>query len=135
MDQANSLHMEEVSWRQKVREKWLKEGNKNTKYFHCLASHRRRYNYVEELKVEDRCINGNEALREEVKGFYQKLYEEEFKRRPRLDGLQFKALDEISRINLEKEFSKEEIVEGLTDYNGDKSTGPYGFNMRFLQDF
>lgn len=44
-----------------------------------------------------------------VKAFYQKLYEEDFKRRPKLDGLLFKELDDFSEIEIEKELSEEEI--------------------------
>lgn len=73
-----------------------------------MTNYRGRHNYAEELKIEDRSIKGNKSMREEVKGFYQKLYEEEFRSRHRFDDLQSKELDEISKSNLE-EFSKEEI--------------------------
>lgn len=60
VDLANRINMEEVSWRQKARERWLKEGDMNTRYFHCLTSYRRRCNYVEEIIIDNNSIQGNE---------------------------------------------------------------------------
>ena len=37
---------EEISWRQKSRETWLKEGDRNTGFFHRTANAHRRRNYV-----------------------------------------------------------------------------------------
>ena len=46
--------LEEVSWRQKSRELLLKEGDKNTSFFHRMANSHRRINCIKKVRV-----NGN----------------------------------------------------------------------------
>jgi hypothetical protein len=42
---------EEVSWRQKSRVLWLKEGDKCTKFFHWIANSNRRSNAIESFQL------------------------------------------------------------------------------------
>lgn len=46
------LAQEEMLWYQKSREKWVKFGNKNTKFFHTQTGIRRRHNKVMSLNVD-----------------------------------------------------------------------------------
>ncbi|RVW29580.1 Exonuclease 1 [Vitis vinifera] len=55
--------MEEISWRQKSREVWLKEGDKNTGFFHKMANSHRRKNCLSKIKVNGTWIDGEEAAR------------------------------------------------------------------------
>jgi len=47
------LLLEEVCWRQKSRVRWLKEGDKCTKFFHSIANLNRRYNSIDSLLIGD----------------------------------------------------------------------------------
>ena len=42
--------LEEIFWRQKSRELWLKERDKNTRFFHKMANAHRRMNILEKLR-------------------------------------------------------------------------------------
>ena len=49
-----------------------------------------------------------------------------------MDGLDFACIEEEERLSLEKEFSKEEVIQVLREMDGDKAPGLDGFNMTFF---
>lgn len=50
-DYHKVLRMEEISWRQKSKQSWLKEGDRNMKFFHKIVSWRQSINSLSRLKV------------------------------------------------------------------------------------
>ena len=40
---------EEIAWKQRSRVQWFKHGDKNTKFFHRIATSHKRFNTVEQL--------------------------------------------------------------------------------------
>ena len=68
--------LEEVSWRQKSRALWLKEGDSNTKFFHCMANARRRGNFISSLTIRGLRLNKEEEFKEGIWSYFKSLFEE-----------------------------------------------------------
>ena len=51
-----------------------------------------------------------------------------------MDGLEFSSIEEDERLELERYFSKEEVVTVLQEMEGDKAPGPDGFTMAFFKN-
>ena len=51
---------------------------------------------------------------------------------PTMDGLDFACIEEGERLSLEKEFTKEEVIQVLREMEGDKAPGPDGFTIVFF---
>ena len=49
-----------------------------------------------------------------------------------MDGLDFACIEEDESLSLEKEFTKEEVIQVLREMEGDKAPSPDGFTMAFF---
>ena len=62
----NCVLMEETSWRQKSGEPWLKEGDKNTRFFHKTANARARINFLSKVKINGVTLTNEEDIKSRV---------------------------------------------------------------------
>nr|XP_023926603.1 uncharacterized protein LOC112038023 [Quercus suber] len=109
--------LEKISWRQKSRALFLKEGDNNTRFFHMLANSHRRANTMRGVEVDGIMYKAESNIQDQVVGFYKSLYQEPEDWKPTVDGLDFASLDEFDRLSLEREFDREEICCSPRDFH------------------
>lgn len=52
-----------------------------------------------------------------------------------LGGINFKKVSFEDNVNLMEHFIEAEIMEEVWNCDGDKSSGPDGYNLRFIKEF
>ena len=110
-------------------------GDWNTKYFHAIASARRRVNRITAIAVRSKVWEQKEDNEKEIILFFQQLYKGGKRLRPTMDGIPLKMLSSSQRRTLEEQFSKEEIRAAVFDLGGDRAPGPDGFPIIYFQHF
>lgn len=57
--------------RRKLRDRWLMEGDNNTKYFHMMVNWRRKKNMLRGLRVGEAWVEEPVRVKEVVKNYFQ----------------------------------------------------------------
>ncbi|XP_025652385.1 uncharacterized protein [Arachis hypogaea] len=107
--------------------------DKNTRYFHNIASARRRNNRINALMIHGRLVRNQARIKGAIKGFYKDLYRQEYV--PRIgirDGL-VKCIHRDEAEALEVMPTDEEIKEAVWDCESSKPPGSDGYNMNFIK--
>jgi len=110
----------------------LREGDKNTKFFHRVANSHRKFNQIDSLTINGAMSRYFMEIKEHIVQYYNNLYFENCSWRPRVEGLSFLSMDAEESIWLERAF-EEEVWDVIRDLNGNKAPGPDGFTMAFFQ--
>ena len=81
--------MEETTLRQKSREIWLREGDKNTGFFHRMANSNRRQSHIKRLRINGCWSNEDISMRKDIADAFKVLLSDPDKWRASLEGLNF----------------------------------------------
>jgi hypothetical protein len=135
-DEMNELlYREEMLWLQRSRIAWLREGDRNTKFFHQKSKWRARRNKVTKLRDVDGVIKTVPSEMERMSvSFFKSLYT----RDPSVNGevisnLTSELIDDDMNVKLCMEFTDVEISDALFQIGPLKAPGPDGFPARFYQ--
>ena len=136
--QEDILAKEEVFWKQKLREKWLAEEDRNTKFFHNSTIYNRALKTITQIKDNNgSTINNLAEIAQTFITYYENLlnnYDSSnlTKQKIMLNNIP-KVITEFDNMELNKPFTKEEIKLALFKLSLDKSPRPDGFQSFFFQ--
>ncbi|KAJ9685002.1 hypothetical protein PVL29_017148 [Vitis rotundifolia] len=128
---AKWVNLEEIHWRQASRELWLREGDKNTGYFHRMATAHRRRNSLNRIRINGVWLSEEQEIREGIANAFHQMLSEDSKWKADIGGLNLKQISPQEAESMELPFSNNEVHSALLDMNGDKAPGPDGFTMAF----
>ncbi|KAL0448870.1 UNVERIFIED_CONTAM: putative mitochondrial protein [Sesamum latifolium] len=124
------LAEEEIMWKQRGKADWLKEGDRNTGFFHEKASHRHRLNRIERLKnSDDLWCHEKVEIQNIIVSYFNELFTSANPSPLIIDEVvntvERKVSEEMNR-SLKEPYTEKEIVEAISQMSPLKSPGPDG---------
>ncbi|XP_015944180.1 uncharacterized protein LOC107469315 [Arachis duranensis] len=123
----------EIHWNQMSRSRHAKEMDRNTRYFHSMASARRRNNRIDALRIHGRLVRNQPRIKVAIRDFYKDLYHQETS--PNIgfrDGL-VRQISEDEATGLELMPTAEEIKNVVWDCESTNAPGCDRYNMNFFK--
>ncbi|GLT96020.1 hypothetical protein SLE2022_136690 [Rubroshorea leprosula] len=128
---------EEVLWKQQFRVQWLKEGDRNTAYFHNRASARRKKNHIAAL-IDDNgtSISDRRGVEEICVRYFKDLFTSGYSgpNRRILQALMGRISPSMATF-LDRDFTSFEVLAALKQIHSSKAPGPDGMNASFYKNY
>ena len=124
-------------WRQRARTQWLAKGDKNTKYFHAVATQRKRRNFIKGIRDDEGVWQAEDEVVSSVfVDFYTRIFTSsnvhDLDRV--LKGVNKFGSDSMN-TELLKPYSKEEVDIAIKQMAPLKAPSPDGMPQIFYQSF
>ncbi|KAL0884467.1 hypothetical protein Bca101_008448 [Brassica carinata] len=128
---------EELFWRQRSRIQWLKEGDRNTGFFHAATRIRRTINSIPVLEDgQGNVVYEEHDISRVISEYFQNIFtsngNEDFSL---IRGLLSRKVTPEMNQKLTTIPSNSEIKEAVLSINGNKAPGPDGFSATFYQSY
>jgi hypothetical protein len=129
------LDSEDMQWRQRAKSDWLRDGDRNTRYFHECANARRKTNRIHNiLDAEERMCDTEEEVQMGFINYFSSLFTtvDAGDMGPCLQHMEMRVSDDMNQ-ELLKPFSEDDIRTALFQMAPLKARGPDGFPAGFYQ--
>ena len=136
--EINKLHTkEEVIWNQQSRVLWLKERDRNTNFFHAMASQRQRKNKSEGIMDSNGdWHDSGKATEDIILNYFESIFSSDHPESfVESVGAVEKRISVDMNKELLKEFKSEEVWTTLNQMYPTKSLGPDGLSPIFYQKY
>lgn len=135
----NLCKQEEIFWKQKSRVQWLKEGERNTRFFHKSTMANRAHNRISSIKDDGgNLLNSHEEIEvvlvQHFRGIAKEICSDREHSIRDLTRHIPKLVSTEDNFDLNRPVTKEEVSEVLKEMQNGKVPGPNGFNVDLFKD-
>jgi hypothetical protein len=130
--------IDEIRARHRLRDRDIKEGDKNTSYLFAKANQRRRKKIISSLENNGELITENEGMLKHVVEFYKSLFGKKSKDNVSMDESFWEDVEKVYEEEneiLNAQFSEEEIKMAIDSPYAEGPPGPDGLSFLFFQKF
>lgn len=110
----------------------MKEGDKNTHFYHNAIKERNRRNAITLLEGANGRVEVVLEIKEAIKSHSESFFKESNDVRQIPEGTTMKSLDASDMEWLEISFSEEKVKNAVWFCDGNRSAGPNGFSFEFF---
>ena len=131
------LEREELKWRQKSRELWLKEGDRNSKFFHLSTVIRRRRNFIAEIKLQNnQWIQARADIEKYFTDHFVELFQSTMPVIPdKLEDFFILIISTEDNITIVGVLDYKEVKDVIWSMHLFKAPGPDGFSGLFFKHY
>ncbi|XP_042974832.1 uncharacterized protein LOC122306468 [Carya illinoinensis] len=134
-DIDQDLAAEDLKWKQRAKQHWLQNGDRNTTFYHLHASHRRKINKISQIMDHRNClISEKDQVGRVITRYFSDLFTSSSP-----SGIEDCIKDMPNKVStamnelLLQEFTEEEVKNAVFQMKSMGSPGPDGFPACFFQ--